>query len=113
MAEGTSSLNAATRTILNHRELDYQIAQFWQDVAKLDIYFSTGHYQGLEVPGNPPPKRVPMKREEQAQLTAGLGDIEQTKWKKSSGKEDKVAWYPSAETPVCEACGTGPPTQSR
>lgn len=46
---------------------------------------------------------------EQSDLTKEEGDKLQADLRKESKLEDRVVWRPSELTPICPACGSGPP----
>lgn len=89
------------------------------DITDLEIYCSTKTYaeELVEDPANPAPPGfapplgsfTPAEQAEQDKFTHDLADLVQQRFGRSSGLPDKIRWHPSPQTPICRACGSGPP----
>lgn len=77
-----------------------------------EIYCSTPIQTKLRADGTPEVgdnERLICTVNAQKKIAASLGNKIQAGFRKASGLPDVVRWMASADSPICQACGSGPP----
>ncbi|KAI9633831.1 uncharacterized protein MKK02DRAFT_38492 [Dioszegia hungarica] len=92
-------------------ELDYRL-----EPVGVEIYSSTRTFSppsigiGSETSGTPDQQDISVAS--QRGRCAIMGENSQAELRRTGRPDDWVRWYPSVDTPVCMACGSGVPDQS-